>query len=200
MTASHKIVPHLWFDREAVEAAEFYVSIFPNSRMGYTNTLRDTPLGDSNVVAFELAGQPFNAISAGPYFKPNPAVSFTVTCASADEVNALWTHLADGGQPLMPLDAYPFSERYGWIQDRYGVSWQLTVSGGLFATTPTITPSLLFVGENCGKAAEAIEFYTSVFRNSAAGQILHHTQDQAPGHEELIMYADFVIENVYELD
>lgn len=194
MSIARKIAPHLWFDKEALEAAEFYVSIFPNSRLGYVNTLRDTPSGDSEVVSFELVGQPFNAISAGPLFKLNPSISFSFTCASTDEVNALWARLADGGQALMPLDAYPFSERYGWIQDRYGVSWQLAVSSDVPVGTPTLTPSLLFVGENCGKAEEAIHFYTSIFHDSTVGQIFRYGPDQVPEHEGLIMYADFVLE------
>ncbi|GIK72515.1 MAG: VOC family protein [Chloroflexota bacterium] len=194
MATSSKIIPHLWFDKEALEAAQFYVSIFPNSRLGYENTLHDTPSGDTAIVAFELVGQAFSAISAGPLFKPNPSISFTIGCASADEVNALWEQLADGGKALMPLDAYPFSERYGWIQDRYGVSWQIAVSGEASVGAPTLTPSLLFVGENCGRAEEAIHFYTSVFRDSSVGAVLRYGSDQTPGHEGLIMYADFLLE------
>lgn len=194
MATSSKITPHLWFDTEALEAAQFYVSIFPNSRLGYVNTLHDTPSGDSEVVSFELVGQAFNAISAGPLFKPNPSISFTIGCASVDEVNALWEQLADGGEALMPLDAYPFNERYGWIRDRYGVSWQIALSGEAPVGAPTLTPSLLFVGENCGRAEDAIHFYTSVFRDSSVGATLRYGSDQTPDHEGLIMYADFVIE------
>ncbi|MFN3979023.1 MAG: VOC family protein [Caldilinea sp.] len=194
MATSSKITPHLWFDKEALEAAQFYVSIFPNSRLGYVNTLHDTPSGDSEVVSFELVGQAFNAISAGPLFKPNPSISFTIGCASVDEVNALWEQLADGGEALMPLDAYPFNERYGWIRDRYGVSWQIALSGEAPVGAPTLTPSLLFVGENCGRAEDAIHFYTSVFRDSSVGATLRYGSGQTPDHEGLIMYADFVIE------
>ncbi len=95
----------------------------------------------------------------------------------------------------MPLDAYPFNPRFGWVQDRFGVSWQLAVSEAETAGQPSITPSLLFVGANCGKAEEAIGFYTSVFRNSAVGHILRYGPGQAPDQEGTVMHADFVLED-----
>jgi predicted 3-demethylubiquinone-9 3-methyltransferase (glyoxalase superfamily) len=194
MPAPQKIVPHLWFDKEAVQAAEYYVSIFPASQITGATMLRDTPSGDTDIVSFTLAGCAFQAISAGPYFKLNPSVSFTVNCATADEVDALWAKLVDGGQALMPLDAYPFNPRFGWVQDRFGLSWQLAVSATETAGQPSITPSLLFVGANCGQAEAAIAFYTSVFTNSAAGNVLRHGPNQAPDQEGTVMHADFYLE------
>lgn len=120
-----KITPHLWFDKEAREAAEFYASLFPDSKVTNITTLHDTPSGDCDVVSFELSGQPFMAISAGPFFKFNPSVSFHVKGRTKDEVDALWKKLAKGGTVLMELGEYPFSEKYGWIQDKYGLSWQV---------------------------------------------------------------------------
>src|SRR5579884_673420 len=100
------------------------------------------------------------AISAGPYFKFNPSVSFQIQCGTAEEVDAIWERLAAGGKVHMPLGAYPFSARYGWTEDKYGLSWQVRqVEGG--AAAPRITPALMFVGEVCGKAEEAMEFYVS---------------------------------------
>ena len=124
-----RITPHLWFDTEAVEAADFYSSTFPESRVTDITTLHGTPSGDADVVSFEVLGQPFMAISAGPLFKFTPAVSFLVRCNSAGEVDELWARLSDGGNVLMPLDKYPFSERYGWTEDRYGLAWQLGYDG-----------------------------------------------------------------------
>ncbi len=196
MTITHKIAPHLWFDREAVEAAQFYISIFPNSRLDYVTVLHDTPSGDVESLLFKLMGQPFYAISAGPLFQFNPSISFTVQCASAEEVDSLWHRLIEGGRVLMPLDAYPpFSQRYGWLKDRYGVSWQLIASGEPSAGLPTVYPSLLFVGENYGKAEEALHFYTSVFRNSAIGSIVRCGPGQTTDREEAILFADFLLEN-----
>lgn len=112
-----KIALHLWFDKEAKRASELYVSLFENSRITNMSTLQDTPSGSVDVVSFELSGQAFMAISAGPLFKFNPSVSFLVACQTKQEVDALWKKLSDGGAALMDLDAYPFSERYGWLQD-----------------------------------------------------------------------------------
>src|SRR2546429_9459662 len=116
-----KITLHLWFDKEAKEAAEFYTSLLPDSQVTNISTLHDTPSGDCDIVSFELAGQPFMAISAGPLFTFNPSVSFILNFdPSRDEqarahLDRLWEQLEDAGTALMPLDSYPFSERYGWI-------------------------------------------------------------------------------------
>lgn len=120
-----KITPHLWFDKEAKEAAEFYTSLFEDTKITNVTTLHNTPSGDCDVVSFELSGQSFMAISAGPLFKFNPSVSFHVKCKTKDEVDALWKKLSDGGKVLMELDQYPWSEKYGWFQDKYGLSWQV---------------------------------------------------------------------------
>jgi predicted 3-demethylubiquinone-9 3-methyltransferase (glyoxalase superfamily) len=151
----HKITPHLWFDREAVEAAEFYSWTFPNSGVTDVTTLHDTPSGNADVVSFELFGQPFMAISAGPLFKFTPAVSFVVLCKTKEKVDQLWDKLSQDGTALMPLDSYPFSERYGWTEDRYGLSWQVMHAGDEEIDQP-ITPTLMFVGDVCGRAEEAI--------------------------------------------
>jgi predicted 3-demethylubiquinone-9 3-methyltransferase (glyoxalase superfamily) len=127
-----KITPHLWFDKEAKEAAKFYTSLFPNSKIKNITTLHDTPSGDCDVVSFELSGQPFMAISAGPLFKFNPSVSFIVNFDPSRErdarekLDALWNKLIRGGMALMPLQEHPFSKRYGWLQDKYGLSWQVS--------------------------------------------------------------------------
>jgi predicted 3-demethylubiquinone-9 3-methyltransferase (glyoxalase superfamily) len=160
-----KITPHLWFNKEAKEAAEFYAALIPNSKIKNITTLHNTPSGDCDVVSFELAGQPFMAISAGPLFKFNPSVSFQLKCRTKGEVDAMWERLSQGGKILMPLDAYPFSERYGWLEDKYGLSWQV-IFVGESESTQKITPFLLFVGKVCGKTEEAINFYASVFKNS----------------------------------
>jgi predicted 3-demethylubiquinone-9 3-methyltransferase (glyoxalase superfamily) len=115
-TIKQKIVPHLWYDKEAKEAAEFYVSIFPDSKITNITTLHDTPSGDADIVSFELAGQPFMAISAGPLFKFNESISFMVYCDTQDEIDFFWDKLS----------AVPESEQCGWLKDKYGLSWQIT--------------------------------------------------------------------------
>ena len=186
------IAPHLWFDREAVEAAEFYSSTFPNSKVTDVTTLHDTPSGDADVVSFELFGQPFMAISAGPLFKFTPAVSFLVRCSSKEEVDELWDKLSQGGTALMPLDSYPFSERYGWTEDRYGLSWQVMYAGDE-AIQQRITPTLMFVGEVCGRAEEAIDLYTSVFPYSKVGHVLRYAKGEEPDQEGTIKHAGFTL-------
>ena len=125
-----KFATHLWFDREARDDAEFYTSVFDGwdgkkSAIKSTTTLHDTPSGSVELVSIELAGQPFSLISADPLFRFNPSLSFLVACRSKKEVDALWDKLSKSGTPRVPLGSYPFSERYGWIKDRFGLSWQI---------------------------------------------------------------------------
>lgn len=196
-----KIMPHLWFNREAKEAAKFYTTVFPESRITNITTLNDTPSGDADVVSFELWGYSFMAISAGPLFKFNPAISFMVNydpSRDADAANRLheaWAKLADGGKVLMPLDTYPFSERYGWVQDKYGLSWQLILTNPEGEPRPPIIPCLLFVGEVCGKAEEATDFYISVFKDTGRGTLARYPSGMAPDREGNVMFSDFRLQN-----
>lgn len=205
-----KIVPHLWFDKEAKEAAAFYVSVFPESQVLHAATLEGTPGGDADVVAFEIWGQRFEAVSAGPLFRPNPSISFIVNFdpllfgkgASAEQearrkLDEVWSRLSEGGKALMPLDKYPFSARYGWIEDRYGFSWQLMLTDPQGEPRPSIIPSLMFTGERCGQAREAIGFWTSVFRNSRQGASIPYPPGQAPNREGTVLFADFRIEGAW---
>ncbi|MFX1567587.1 MAG: VOC family protein [Promethearchaeota archaeon] len=195
-----KISPHLWFDKEAKEAAEFYISVFPNSKITNITTLHDTPSGDADIVSFELSGHPFMAINGGPVFKINPSISFILNFDPSRDKNAkeslytMWNEFKKGGKILMALDKYPFSERYGWIEDKFGVSWQLILSDPEGEDRSFIVPSLMFVGEMSGKAEEAINFYLSVFKDSKIGQISRYTKGMEPDKEGTIMFADIMIE------
>jgi predicted 3-demethylubiquinone-9 3-methyltransferase (glyoxalase superfamily) len=196
-----KIIPHLWFDREAKEATEFYASLFPNSEVRKTTTLQNTPSGDTEIVSFELFGKSFMAISAGPMFKFNPSVSFFVNFDPSKDENArehldrLWERLSSGGMVLMPLQQYPFSEHYGWVQDKYGLSWQLFLANPNGEERPFIFASLMFVGKVSGKAEEAINFYVSVFKNSSQGTVARYGKGQEPDKEGTVMFSNFIIEN-----
>ena len=196
-----KIVPHLWFDREARDAAEFYTAIFPDSRITSNVELHNTPSGDTQIVTFNLSGYTFMAINGGPYFKFNPAISFMVNFdPSRDDqarknLDVLWLNLAQGGTELMPLQEYPFSKRYGWIQDKYGLSWQLILTDPTGDERPFIVPSLMFVKEQSGKAEEAGDYYLSVFKNSRRGQIARYPADMEPDLEGAVMFSDFMLEN-----
>ncbi|WP_299030033.1 VOC family protein [uncultured Thermanaerothrix sp.] len=200
-TTTPKIIPNLWYDREAREAAEFYVAAFGNgSRLTNITTLHDTPSEDADIVSFTLADQPFMAISGGPPFKFNPAISFIVNFDPARDpqarshLDALWTKLSAGGTILMPLDRYPFSDHFGWIADRYDLSWQLILSNPAGEERPFITPHLLFVGEVYGKAEEAINFYLSVFKDTTWGSVFRYGEDQVLEKPGTIMFADFMLE------
>ncbi|MBI5473816.1 MAG: VOC family protein [Ignavibacteriae bacterium] len=210
-TLKQHITPHLWFDKEAKEAAQFYCSLFPASQITNITTLHDTPTGDCDVVSFRLAEHPFMAISAGPMFKFNPSISFMVNFDPSrnkdarKSLDAMWEKLSHGGTALMPLDKYPFSEHYGWVQDKYGLSWQLILSNPNGEERPFIVPSLMFVGDMCGKAEEASDYYLSVFsakggsasggKNAKRGIIARYPKGLEPDKEGTIMFTDFMIEN-----
>src|SRR3712207_1960871 len=95
------ITPHLWFDKEAVEAAELYTGVL-DGKITDVSTIKDTPSGDCDIVSLELLGQPFQAISAGPYFRFTPAISLLVRCRTLDQVDTVWAALSKGGDELMP--------------------------------------------------------------------------------------------------
>jgi len=189
---THKITPHLWFDTQAKAAAEFYTRTFKDSRITNITTIHDTPSGSTDIVSIELMGQPFQMISAGPLFKFTPAVSFRVDCATKDEVTALHDALIEGGMALMPLGEYPFSPQFAWVNDRYGVSWQLMYVGDAPIAQP-ITPMLMFVGAVAGKADEAVRFYTSVFNDARVGEITRYGGDEAPDAEGTVKQAAFTL-------
>lgn len=197
---------HLWFDTQAKEAAEFYVATFGEvagmrSEIKHVNTLEGTPSGTVDVVTFQILDQPFQAISAGPYFKLNPSISFMVNFDPSQDqdakarIDTVWAALSEGGKVLMPLDTYPFSERYGWIEDKYGVSWQLILTKPEGEERPLIIPSFLFVGDVYGKAEEASDFYLSVFKNSKRGALARYGAGREPDTEQAIMFTDFKLDD-----
>ena len=184
-----KIRPHLWYDTQAVEAAEFYASTFPDSKVTDVTTLHDTPSGDCDVVSFELFGQDFQAISAGPLFTFNPSISFLVRCESEEEVDTYWRALSEDGTALMPLDTYPHSKRYGWTTDRYGLSWQLMLVDG--EIDQRIVPTLMYVGDVAGKAEDAVNLYTSLFDKAAVGNIDRYGKGEEPDRDGTVRHAGF---------
>lgn len=210
-TNLQKIVPNVWFDKEAKEAAEFYTSVFPDSKITNITTLHDTPSGDTDIVSFEVWGYSFMAISAGPFFKFNPSISFMVNFDPSQDKDArkrideVWAKLLEGGKALMPLDKYPFSERYGWVQDKYGLSWQLILTNPEGEERPLIIPAFLFTGNVYNKADEAADFYISVFKNSPSassgqakrGATARYSAGMEPDKEGAVMFTDFKLEDTW---
>lgn len=161
------IYPCLWFDRNARKAAEFYCSAFKNTKITAENQM---------AVTFEAEGHKFLCLNGGPEYTINPSISFFVVCETEDEVDKIWNVLIVDGSELMALDSYPWSKKYGWVQDRFGVTWQLSY-GKIADVGQKITPMLMFTGNHAGKAEEAIHFYTSVFERSDIKSISRYTKD-----------------------
>lgn len=195
-----KIAPSLWFDKSAEEAMNFYTDVFSNSKIiSIERYPEKVPAefmegmeGRVLTGIFEIEGHRFMALDGGPLFNFNPSVSFFVNCSTKEEVDRLWEALSQGGKPLMPLDEYPFSERYGWIQDKFGISWQLILAQN--SIEQKIVPSFLFVGEKCGLAEEAIHFYASTFDGSKVANVNRYGANSEPDKEGTVMYADFKLE------
>jgi len=195
ITGTHHISPFLWFNDNAEEAVNFYISLFKNSKINsltrYGEEEPETigrPKGSVMTVDFLIEGQVFTALNGGPVYEITPAISFFVNCESIKEIDALWAKLSVEGTVMMELDKYPFSEKYGWIQDRFGVSWQLILSDRV----QKIAPCLMFSGEQHMKAEEAIKFYISVFGKSEIIQLERYNAGEGP--EGAVVHAKFALE------
>ncbi len=196
------IVPNFWFDHNAEEAVDFYLAVFKDSKIlstlyypkneeeGLADFQKDLA-GQVLTIDFEISGFRFIAINADTTFKPNPSISFFYRCDSKEESDALWEKLVEGGKSLMDLGEYPFNKYYGWVQDKYGFSWQLILNDPEGETRPKIVPSLMFTKERDGQAEEAMKFYTSVFKESEESQNLNYYPSEMPNREGKISYADF---------
>jgi predicted 3-demethylubiquinone-9 3-methyltransferase (glyoxalase superfamily) len=199
-TIHQKISPMFWFDNQAEEAARFYTSAFPNSQIDRITRygkagfeVHGQQEGTVMTIDFLLDGQRFTALNGGPHVKINPSISFFVTYELASDVDGIWKHLAAGGSILMPLDKYAWSDKYGWVEDRYGISWQIALGKKRDVNGQSIIPSLLFVNEQHGKAEEAIHFYTSIFENSTIMGIVRYGAGELPEKEGTVKHAQFTL-------
>lgn len=169
------IFPFLWFDNQAEEAVNFYVSTFATvfdssagekkSSVLFTNRYGEAGpglKGSVMIMNFRLIGKEFTALNGGPVkdFTFNPSISFFINCKNDEEINELFRKLSSGGKIRMPLDKYPFSEKFVWIDDKFGISWQLNLA----RNTYDIIPFLWFKNQ----AEEAMNYYISIF--SAIGK------------------------------
>ena len=194
-----KINPFLWFDSDAEEAVKFYTSVFNNAKIKATTRYSEAsakasgrPKDSVMTVAFEIDGYNFTAINGGPAFKINPSVSFFYHSKDEKEIDELWKRLSDGGKALMELNKYDWSKKYGWVEDKFGLSWQLMHIEN--DVEQKIVPSLLFTQKSFGKANEAINYYASVFKNSKVDNIFKYGAEILPDNPDAIMYSDFTLE------
>ena len=198
MTTTQYIVPSVWLNGTADEAATFYTDVFENATIVDRSTYPTEGLPDfqqdyaGKTLTFDLSidGYRINFINAGGPFSPTPAISFilnfdpSVFPDAEDRLNRLWEMLVDGGKVLMPLGHYPFMERYGWLADRFGVCWQLALTNPDGAPRPFVTPQFLFVGEQ-PQAEAAINKYIELFDGTRG---VTNQNPEVPG---ALMYTDF---------
>ncbi|WP_449460991.1 VOC family protein [Streptococcus suis] len=185
------IIPHLWYNTEAKEAVEFYVDLF-GGKIDWTYTITDTPSGDSDLIQFQLGDMTLAAISAGPYFKLNESMSLMVNVASKDEVTRLYQALSEGGRILMPLGEYPFSPYYVWLEDRFGLSWQLSYAPDLDKPYQ-FDICLLFSQEQVGLVQLILDYYKDKLPQASVGQLSYYGEGEATVATAKLNYAELFI-------
>jgi predicted 3-demethylubiquinone-9 3-methyltransferase (glyoxalase superfamily) len=179
---ANQIYPCIWFDGQAQEAAELYCSVFENSKI-----LNADPM----LVSFEICGKIVVGLNGGPMFKINPSISFFIYCPTLQETDAVWDKLLAGGSALIPIGAYPWGERYGWLTDKYGMTWQIMLNQDI--SHKMMYPSFLFTGKQFGRGGEAIEYYSSIFKNSQTDTLVPYPEgDENAGK---VMYAEFQLDH-----
>jgi predicted 3-demethylubiquinone-9 3-methyltransferase (glyoxalase superfamily) len=180
----HQITPCLWFDGKAKEAAAFYCANFKDAKI-----VAQSPI----VTSIKVSGQSFTLLDGGPMYKPNPSISFYYTCETEEEIDSIWAAFEKQGQVMMPLDKYPWSEKYGWVGDQFGISWQFSL-GKLKDVGQKIVPFLMFTGNQYGRAEEAIEHYSSIFKNTKVDGILRYGSNESPDVEGKVKHAQISLD------
>lgn len=193
-----RIIPCIWLDDQAEQAAQSYARVFSDTRVVATTRYPETgdnpsgrPPGSVLTVELELAGQRFTLMNGGPLFKINPSVSFFVYVDTAAEADRTFAALLDGGEALMPIDRYPWSERYGWVKDRYGVTWQV-MTGQRPPSGESIVPCLMFVGKQHRRAEEALRFFAELFPRGRVEDIERY--EAAEGPEGTVKHGRFSLD------
>ena len=173
------ITPCLWFNGQGKEAAALYCSVFTNAKIASQSPI---------VTEIDVAGQGIILLDGGAMFTPNASISFYYICETEQELDRIWKAFSKGGEVMMPLDKYPWAEKYGWISDAYGISWQLAL-GKISDVGQRITPFLLFTGKQYGRADEAIAHYSSIFKNVSVDGILRYGDDELPDVKGKVKHA-----------
>jgi predicted 3-demethylubiquinone-9 3-methyltransferase (glyoxalase superfamily) len=191
-----KILPHLWFDDAAEAAITRYVSLIPGSAKGTVarypeagSEIHGRAPGSVMTVESSLGGTAVVALNGGPHFRFTPAISLFVVLQDEAAVDRFWEGLVDGGSVLMPLDKYDWSPKYGWLSDRWGLNWQVTL-GNKVDIGRTVAPSLLFTGAVTGQAEAAMSFYTTLFDGSSVDEVYRY-DGSGPDQAGTVMYGQF---------
>lgn len=180
-----KITPCLWYNAQAREAATLYCSVFANSKI-----TSQSPI----VTAIDVCGQSITLLDGGPMYQPNPSISFYYVCETNEEIDRTWKAFTKEGEIMMPMDKYAWSQKYGWVTDKFGVSWQFAL-GKVSDVGQKITPCLMFTGKQYGRVDEAIAHYSSVFRNSKVEGIMRYGKGQLPDQEGKVQHAQMNLGN-----
>ncbi len=175
-----KIFPCLWMNHTAKEAALFYCKAFR-----YTTVAEENPYA----VVIQSAGQNFMLLNGGPAYSPNPSLSFFVHITDPQELEETWQALQEGGKIMMPLGRYDWSAQYGWVEDKFGVSWQVSL-GKEGDVASKFAPYFTFTGQVFGNAEAAVQFYTRIFPGSTITGILKHKENQ-DDEKETVLHAQF---------
>jgi predicted 3-demethylubiquinone-9 3-methyltransferase (glyoxalase superfamily) len=178
-----QITPCLWFNNQAAEAAALYCSIFENAKI-----TAQSPI----VTGIEISGQSITLLDGGPKYQPNPSISFYYICEKESELDGIWKALSKGGNIMMALDKYPWGEKYGWITDKFGISWQIAL-GKISDVGQRITPCFLFTGKQYGRADEALVHYSSIFKTTHVDGILRYGNNESPDIEGKVKHAQFAL-------
>ncbi len=180
-----KITPCLWFNAKAKEAATLYCSVFANAKIASQSPI---------VTEINVAGHSITLLDGGPMYQPNPSISFYYICDTEQELDRIWNAFVKEGTVLMPLDKYPWSEKYGWITDKYGISWQIALDK-INKVSQKITPCLLFTGKQYGRADEAIAHYADIFKTLHVDGILRYSANELPDMEGKVKHAQITLDN-----
>ena len=179
-----QITPCLWFNNQVKEAAALYCSIFSKSKI-----TSQSPI----VTEIEVSGQKFILIDGGPVYQPNASISFSYTCENEQELEIIWNAFTREGSIMMPLGKYPWSEKYGWITDKFGISWQLALAE-ISEIGQKIIPCLMFTGKQYGRVDEAIEHYASIFKNVSVGTIRRYGANELPDSEGKVKHVQIAVD------
>ncbi|HMR49642.1 MAG TPA: VOC family protein [Arachnia sp.] len=217
MAISQRIVPNIWSTRNAEEMGEFYAASLPDTTSEVESRYPDEGLldfqrefaGQPLTVTVVVAGTKLTLVNGGDEFRPTPAISFMLNfdpllfgggasdadAATREALDATWAALADGGEVRMELGEYPFARRYGWVEDRYGVNWQLMLTDPAGEPRPFVVPALMFGGPAQDKAAEASDFYVALFSSvpggAAVGSRFPYMAPTGPASAEALAFGEF---------